>query len=342
MISNESSYDQNASQPHTLQQPTSLPVFSPPIQQELNNNSSSLTVTDAARIAIYDTPGATPRVVIVEPSDIRTYIDNITLHVYNEARQLGGKISYMVIREAVENFIHAYFREPIITILDNGNTIRFTDQGPGIQNPDLVTQPGITSATKEMKSYIRGSGSGLPVIKENLQGYGGELHIHPNVGAGACITITLNPQACEKSCRINTGETEGETYSSLHSTHQSSAVHQPEYTQYTAPVVMVPQPYMTPMYPTSMTTYPQSFNHQPYSVSATPHTPLHPDAYKVLQTIKRFGQGGPTLVSDHCDISVSTAHRRIQELIDQGLLIKEKRKVVLSTAGYAALEQGLQ
>ena len=38
----------------------------------------------------------------------------------------------MVIREIVENFVHAHFAEPIISILDGGDTIRFADQGPGI------------------------------------------------------------------------------------------------------------------------------------------------------------------------------------------------------------------
>ena len=42
----------------------------------------------------------------------------------------------MVIREIVENFIHAHFVEPIISILDGGNTIRFADQGPGIEDKE--------------------------------------------------------------------------------------------------------------------------------------------------------------------------------------------------------------
>ena len=58
-------------------------------------------------------------------------------------KEQGGSISVMVIREIVENFIHAHFMEPIISILDGGNTIRFADQGPGIEDKELAFEFGI-------------------------------------------------------------------------------------------------------------------------------------------------------------------------------------------------------
>ncbi len=45
-------------------------------------------------------------------------------------------------REVSENFIHARFKEIIVSILDHGNTIRFADQGPGINFKDKAQLPG--------------------------------------------------------------------------------------------------------------------------------------------------------------------------------------------------------
>ncbi|MEE0027155.1 MAG: MarR family transcriptional regulator, partial [Atopobiaceae bacterium] len=97
-----------------------------------------MQVRHPARIAVYDDPSAAPRVVIVEPKDVRAYLEEITLQVSQLSASQGGGIPFMVIREIVENFIHAYFMEPTISILDRGNTIRFSDQGPGISQKELA------------------------------------------------------------------------------------------------------------------------------------------------------------------------------------------------------------
>lgn len=71
----------------------------------------------AARIAVYDDMLSTPRVIVIEPQDVRTYLEETTNTVYQCMKEQGGHISLMVIREIVENFIHAHFAEPIISIL---------------------------------------------------------------------------------------------------------------------------------------------------------------------------------------------------------------------------------
>ena len=54
---------------------------------------------------------------------------------------------YSVIQELIENLLHAYFRDVVITILDNGQTIRISDHGPGVDDKDRAFQPGFTTAT---------------------------------------------------------------------------------------------------------------------------------------------------------------------------------------------------
>lgn len=148
----------------------------------------------AARIAVYDDAAAAPRVVIVDPTDVRSYLEEITSEVTRLAHEQGGSIPFMVIREVVENLIHAYFIEPAISILDDGNTIRFADQGPGIKEKERALEYGTTSATEEMKRYIRGVGSGLPYAQQYLRDKGGTLEIEDNISGGTIVTISMgNP-----------------------------------------------------------------------------------------------------------------------------------------------------
>ena len=145
----------------------------------------------AARIAVYDDAAAAPRVVVIDPTDVRSYLEEITSEVARLAREQGGHIPFMVIREVVENLIHAYFIEPAISILDNGDTIRFADQGPGIKEKERALEYGTTSATEEMKLYIRGVGSGLPYAQQYLHDHGGTLRIEDNISGGTIVTISM-------------------------------------------------------------------------------------------------------------------------------------------------------
>ncbi len=97
---------------------------------------------------------------------------------------------YTVIREVVENFVHADFTEPVISVMDSGTTIRFADQGPGVPDKEKATLPGYTTATADMKHIIRGVGSGLPIVRDFLEHCGGALIVEDNLGRGTVVTIT--------------------------------------------------------------------------------------------------------------------------------------------------------
>lgn len=144
-----------------------------------------------ARIAVYDDMLMPPRVVMVEPSDVRSYLAEITKTVYDLAFQHCSEWSFQVIRELVENLIHASFMEPTISILDGGKTIIFCDHGPGIPNKQAALKPSFSSATAQMKRYIRGVGSGLPIVEEWLRMHHGNLTIEDNLGQGTSVTVSL-------------------------------------------------------------------------------------------------------------------------------------------------------
>lgn len=151
--------------------------------------SLSSTFRRSALIAIYDAPAAAPRTEEVSARCEGDLIEQIASNTFSHARDAGGDIPYTVIREVAENLIHADFREPVVSILDSGRTIRFADQGPGIIDKNKAVLPGFTTATARMKTVIRGVGSGLPIVSDYLGFCGGSLEVDDNLGYGAVVTI---------------------------------------------------------------------------------------------------------------------------------------------------------
>ncbi len=145
------------------------------------------------RIAIYDTAAAAPRVDDVRSPSADSFIEELSARTYTAARDLGGRLPYTVIREVVENLVHARFKEPVVSILEGGDTVRFSDQGPGIPDKERALLPGYTTASAEMKDLIRGVGSGLPLVREFLAHEGGSLSLEDNLGTGTVVTLNILP-----------------------------------------------------------------------------------------------------------------------------------------------------
>jgi hypothetical protein len=145
------------------------------------------------RIALYEAPGAAPRVEEIAPCPVAEFIEAIAVRVHELTSQAGGSLPYTVVREVTENLIHAGFAEPVISILDDGATVRFADQGPGIAEKDRAILPGYTTASGSMKAFIRGVGSGLPIVRDFLSLSGGTLAIEDNLGCGSVVTVSSRP-----------------------------------------------------------------------------------------------------------------------------------------------------
>lgn len=150
--------------------------------------------TGAPRIAIYDTLTSPPRVIEVEEADLPQLISSLAEKTYRHCREQGGQVPFTVIQEIIENLIHAYFRDVVVTILDGGQTIRVSDHGPGVVDKDRAFEPGFTTATASQRTIIRGVGSGLPIASESLQFLRGVISVDDNLGGGAVFTIRLPQQ----------------------------------------------------------------------------------------------------------------------------------------------------
>ncbi len=160
----------------------------------------------AARIAVYDSLTSSPRVEDVRGDSPRALIEALSSRTYQLSHEAGGAIPYTVIREVVENFIHAYFSEVVVSVLDGGATIRFADQGPGITDKERAFQPGFTTASDEMKHVIKGVGSGLPVAKECLGFSGGSIVVEDNLDRGTVVTLRMAAPAAPATEPADAGD----------------------------------------------------------------------------------------------------------------------------------------
>ncbi|MDR3686468.1 MAG: ATP-binding protein, partial [Coriobacteriia bacterium] len=246
-----------------------------------------------ARIAVYDALSAAPRIVDVEPAPVGEFIEALSARVHELSRSEGGSIPYTVIREVAENFIHADFAEPVVSILDAGSTIRFADQGPGIADKDRALLPGFTTAAGELKRYIRGVGSGLPIVRDFLVHSGGSLAIEDNLGVGSVVTIHAgrtphNDATAQRPVPIYAREGVSVSGDARQASFEAAAIEPQE-----APV-------------------------------ARPR--LSARQKNVLALVLESGLAGPSLVSKELGVGISTAYRDLAMLEEVGLIASEAGK----------------
>lgn len=178
----------------------SRPHAQAPAAEAILSTTRLSSLLSEARIAVYDSLTAAPRVEIVSDSDADAFIEVLSARVFGLSKEMGGAVPFTVIRELAENFVHAGFAEPVVTVLDSGNTIRFSDQGPGIPDKERVFMPGFSTASSEMKRVIKGVGSGLPIARECLQFAGGSIQVEDNLGRGTVVTVAVSsPSVQEES-----------------------------------------------------------------------------------------------------------------------------------------------
>ena len=76
-----------------------------------------------------------------------------------EVRASGGGVPEEALRELIENLVHARFSGVVISVLDEGNVVRISDRGPGIEQKERAFEFGFSGATLEAVREIRGVGA---------------------------------------------------------------------------------------------------------------------------------------------------------------------------------------
>jgi hypothetical protein len=270
---------------------------------ELNSDVSienSVLLPIISRIAIYDSMRSIPRIIDYSHDSIQGFIDEVPQKIYAFSHELGGKIPYTILKEIVENLIHAKFKEIIITIMANGNHILISDQGPGITDKEKVFFPGFTSASRSMKKYIRGVGSGLPIVKEVIVFSGGSVDVEDNIRSGTVVSLRLqSPSGSFKNMHEDNYLTPSAAAAGDNKDPQPD---NPEMQKLES----------TPKIATSLDKQPRdNFEILKLSIRQT----------KILSLVLELEETGPSKISKELSLSLATSFRELMVLEGAGLLI---------------------
>ena len=118
-----------------------------------------------------------------------------------------------------------------------------------------------------MKHYIRGVGSGLPIVKEYLDFSHGTITIEDNLGTGAVVTISLRAGEATDMPPVDQS-------SALHPASAQPSAMEPAYPMHEAPQQLQQQ--IPPQQPMQQPAYPAQYGYAnpPYPQEPRPHDRL--------------------------------------------------------------------
>ena len=156
-------------------------------------NRTESDVGDAGisiKVAVYLASGA-PEVSEVSAASTRAAGEKFSKLVMEKVETLGGRVPEEALRELIENLIHAQFKGVVISVLEEGNVVRISDKGPGIEHKERAFEFGFSGASAEVVREIRGVGAGLGIARAAAEKAGGTVTIEDNIEGGSVAGIHL-------------------------------------------------------------------------------------------------------------------------------------------------------
>jgi anti-sigma regulatory factor (Ser/Thr protein kinase)/DNA-binding transcriptional ArsR family regulator len=160
-------------------------------------NSTERNAGEAAisiKVAVYPEDGE-PEVSEVSAASPRAASGKFLKLVMEKVRASGGRVPQEALRELIENLIHAGFKGVVISVLEEGNVVRISDRGPGIEHKERAFEFGFSGATPEAVREIRGVGAGLGIARAAAEKVGGTVTIEDNIGGGTVATVSAKKAA---------------------------------------------------------------------------------------------------------------------------------------------------
>src|SRR5919107_2121615 len=142
------------------------------------------------RMAVYPS-GGPPEITEISAADPASATRKFTRFVSEKVREAGGRVPEESIREVMENLIHAGYRGVVVSVLDDGNVVRVSDKGPGVENKSRAMEFGFSGATPEALREIRGIGAGLGIARAAAEKVGGRVSIEDNIDGGTVVSISV-------------------------------------------------------------------------------------------------------------------------------------------------------
>jgi DNA-binding transcriptional ArsR family regulator len=142
------------------------------------------------KIAVYPKIGE-PEVSEVSAASPRAATEKFSRLIMEKVRDFGGRVPEEALRELIENLVHAEFRGVVVSVLEDGNVVRISDKGPGIEHKERAFEFGFSGATPEAVREIRGVGAGLGIARAAAEKAGGTVEVEDNIGGGTVATVSV-------------------------------------------------------------------------------------------------------------------------------------------------------
>ena len=142
------------------------------------------------KVAVYPKSGE-PEVSEVSAASPRAATAKFSSLVMEKVKASGGRVPEEALRELIENLVHAEFRGVVISILEDGNVVRVSDKGPGVEHKHRAFEFGFSGATPEAAREIRGVGAGLGIARAAAEKAGGTVTVEDNIGGGIVATVSV-------------------------------------------------------------------------------------------------------------------------------------------------------
>ncbi len=157
---------------------------------ERNAGEAAISV----KVAVYPRNGE-PEVSEVSAASPRAASGKFSKLVMEKVKASGGRVPEEALRELIENLIHAEFRGVVISVLEEGDVVRISDKGPGIEHKERAFEFGFSGAAPEAVREIRGVGAGLGIARAAAEKVGGTVIIEDNIGGGTVATVSMKKAA---------------------------------------------------------------------------------------------------------------------------------------------------
>src|SRR5215204_5970577 len=156
-------------------------------------NRTEREVGDAGvsiRVAVYS-KGEEPEVSEVSAASPRAASGKFSRLVMEKVRESSGRVPEEALRELIVNLIHADFRGVVVSVLEEGNVVRVSDKGPGIEDKARAFEFGFSGATPEAAREIRGVGAGLGIARASAEKVGGTVTVEATIAGGTVATVSM-------------------------------------------------------------------------------------------------------------------------------------------------------
>ncbi len=158
---------------------------------------SAETAGIGVRVAVYPKDGE-PEIIEVSAANPRSATTKFSRFVMDKVGEMGGRAPEASVREIIENLIHAEYKGVVISVLEDGDSVRVSDKGPGIREKTRAVEFGFSGATPEAARHIRGVGAGLGIARTVAVKAGGTVTVEDNIGGGTVATVSIPGDGTEK------------------------------------------------------------------------------------------------------------------------------------------------